>query len=321
MKSEEYSLCDIQDQDISSDLEYLNSIKVPEKLIVDQRVYEIIDYIECLHYYIDFREQSKIKDFFSKHDTFKLLTEFFVYLLSEEIDFQNTPMKNKSDPRKLLRFIDTNLNQRKAMNLYNIAFIINLNISESVDLRIKFQKEELINGILTHLEKSQAKNYYDYNNLVDLLVSNLSWASKEASDYTHMWNQINTIQKLLKFKANHEGLSIYINSIITNIASDEDIEGYLSSEINAACDMMVKMFLEYKTCPGPETSYEVLDSDNKTKVFELKTYFDKSNKCTMSVTGLLMSLYKLSVNYEIKKRINNYTGFMLTLFDLIYTGS
>lgn len=164
------------------------------------------------------------------------------------------------------------------------------------------------------------KNYYDYNNLVDLLVFNLSWASKEASDYTHMWNQINTIQKLLKFKVNHEGLSIYINSIITNIASDEDIEGYLSSEINAACDMMVKMFLEYKTCPGPETSYEVLDSDNKTKVFEVKTYFDKSNKCTMSVTGLLMSLYKLSVNYEIKKRINNYTGFMLTLFDLIYTG-
>ncbi len=282
-------------------LQYLLELNDPEKIVNDKDAYEIFPWIQDRSLVIAKGSESQ--------KLHSLLGNVLVFLLENDIDFEGIDTPNRY--RKC-----TSLMERKVFILDSILKIINHSMSKSLDLRIHYQKKRVIGSILKFIGDLN-RNYHKYDYLKQFLVFNLNWMSKEAENYKEIWNNLNTIETLLKFNENTKIYDTYINMIIANVATDSEIESHIL-KVYSGCDNIIEMFLGCVHGSYIIVNMEVADSDDKQKAFDIRAYHDTLLNATVSLAGILVYLYKLSVNNTAKQRIYFYAGFKNAIQTLIY---
>jgi len=293
------------ERNLAADFQYLIELNDPEKIVDDQNAYEIINYLRLkITTALKQNESPKV---------FALLHDIFIYLLEKDIDFEGVEFIDLSIFYKK----STSLKERECLIFYNILKIFNFALS-LVDQRVYFQNKKVISAMLNVLNNLD-KDYHEYNVCYSLLLFNMNWMSKEAENYKQIWNDVNTIEILLKVNEHFEKYAVTINMIIANVASDTEIEKHIF-KIYSGCDKSLEIFVD---CVNSKQiiKIEVADSDYKQKLFAVRAIFNKSIDAVTSIVAYLVQLYKLSVNNTIKQKIYYSKGFKDAIQALIYSPS
>ena len=297
-------------------LVFMKSFDSSEKLIESQEAYEQFCVIHSGVFITD-----DLVDKLNKNNFFLVLTNTLTYLSatinnpSEEFDYKN--IKNILERWEV--YEKTNKNERIMYILSYVLDIINFVLPCSIDFCHFFSSDEKkLSSLLNLLKNSDLVNFLYNFDIISLgcIVYNLNWISKVSLNYKNIWHELKAIDILFDFNKKINKYKIYIYMIISNIAYDKQIESY--TEVQDSIDDFVGM-----TCDCIENYYqtsklEFIDDETQVKQeFDVLFVKDFANNASISITGLLISLFRLAVNDKIKLSIYQKPGFVDSLKRLI----
>ena len=297
-------------------LAYIKSLDSSEKIIKSQDAYEKFCLIHSGSIYAD-----DLVDKLNKNSFFLVLTNTLTYLSarinnsSEQFDYKHI---KKPLPRWEAYEI-TNQNERIIYILTHVLDIINLILPSSIDFCSLFASDEnKLSSLLNLLKNKDLVNFlYIFDDgVLGTIVYDLNWISKVSLNYKNIWHELKAIDILFDFNKKINKYKIYIYMIISNIAYDKQIESY--TEVQDSIDDFVGM-----TCDCIENYYQIsklefIDDETQVKQeFDVLFVKDFANNASISITGLLISLFRLAVNDKIKLSIYQKPGFVDSLKKLI----
>lgn len=297
-------------------LVFMKSFDSSEKLIESQEAYEQFCVIHSGVFITD-----DLVDKLNKNNFFLVLTNTLTYLSarinnsSEQFDYKHI---KKPLPRWEAYEI-TNQNERIIYILTHVLDIINLILPSSIDFCSLFASDEnKLSSLLNLLKNKDLVNFlYIFDDgVLGTIVYDLNWISKVSLNYKNIWHELKAIDILFDFNKKINKYKIYIYMIISNIAYDKQIESY--TEVHDSIDDFVGM-----TCDCIENYYQIsklefIDDETQVKQeFDVLFVKDFANNASISITGLLISLFRLAVNDKIKLSIYQKPGFVDSLKRLI----
>jgi hypothetical protein len=168
---------------------------------------------------------------------------------------------------------------------------------------------------------------YDFI-LVRSTIFDINWLSKSADMNKIEWRQLNAIPALLKFlKRTTERLKIYIYMACANIADDNEIEQI--AEIQTSIETFVGFANQIanellNNCAQRSPAQfkdEDDDDNNKSVTYDVCFTMDWENNATISLTGTLLAIYRLSVNPKSKWAIWSKINFKESLKTILRMGN
>lgn len=256
---------------------------------------------------------------YKKNNRYLKLINLYIWLLQirENIDFKRA----KPMPQLLFTYNQTTLNERKLEMLCQLAQTINFLFVSLIEMRVHAIQNGIIKELIKIISDVNFLNKMDeYNpHVVQLFAFNINWLSKIAEAYKETWHEYDSLSSLIKMSKLYPNLALYLYMASANIAYDKEIENF--HEIQQALDKFVDLT---NTCIQEDSSrskQEFIDEeDNKTYEFDVIYTFDITNNATISITGLILSLYRLSVNNKIKFDLYHKPGLKESLKKLTYQG-
>lgn len=290
-----------------------------EKCFDSQEAY---DYFANLNFIFAGKIDSfiKLQEIGRLHRGNELLCEILIKLSSicDKLEFGSL-----REPPFGYSYVKTTLNERRIYFLLYTLRIINRLVPVSLDFRDMLIKQNGLKALLD-MVKSEAfiQNLFKYDQAsVGYIIYNISWLSKNADSNKKLWHALNTIEILLNFSKKIDKSRIFIYMIICNVVDDKDIENI--TEIKQITEAVSKMFIDCVNMQEKQyMKNEFIDDENNTKhEFSIKYIRDDQDKVKVSVTGLLLTLYRISLNDQIKWNLFNTKGLVEAIKKLVNEGN
>ena len=164
---------------------------------------------------------------------------------------------------------------------------------------------------------------YDFQ-LMKSVVFDINWMSKSADVNKIDWKQLNSIQTLLSALKVTDKLKIYTYMAIANIADDNEIEEI--TEIQSSLDTFIG--LTNQAANDLQNGFEKRikqqftdDDDSRVLDCDVAYVLDQTNNASVTVTGILLAIYRLSINPKSKLNIYNKTNFQPSLKTFLTLGN
>lgn len=204
----------------------------------------------------------------------------------------------------------TNLNEKHVTILGYLLYLTMILVSRNKEFCIKF----LNNGLKVYMkclndDEFLVKNKFSKVNdltenpfyLLDYIVLNIAHLSMKTSDeYKHVWVKLDSVNILLKVSNFKETTLFMAYTIISHIATDEQINNL--AEIHSIVDTITKLLLRCRN----DFRYNKFDRWKKHFHFngnnfecDVHTIRDE-NLVTTSMVSLLQGVYKLACNEKMK---------------------
>ena len=249
---------------------------------------------------------------------FDVLSKLLVHIYKkiEQINFDEA----KPFVTGFRSYIKTNENERYLFDMILSITFMNRLLPISTDLcrsmNEKTRLESLLNFITNQEFIKSLLRYYP--DCIGSIIFDINWSSKVADSHKIIWHQINAIKVLIEFTKIVDKWNLYVHMIIANVAFDNEIESL--SEVNESIDNFVQLACECINDPDFITKkYEFFDDENNTQhSFDVKVI--EVNNVLITLTGLLLSLFRLSINDKIKWAIYTKPNFKDALIKLIDIG-
>ncbi|CAF0773311.1 unnamed protein product, partial [Brachionus calyciflorus] len=213
------------------------------------------------------------------------------------------------------------VNQKLFKPLFSILIIINYLLPESANLRSILTEKNGLRSLLYIL--SQVDSIQDDNEskskFISFLISDINWVSRSADIYKNVWFDLKAVDIIYNYLKTYDNKYPALMAL-SNIASDKQIESI--SEFDMAIDIFTKMAIKCANNPDYLVDLEYLDDhDNSIYYTKVKAYYNPKNRITITITGILLLLYKISINEKRKIEIFKKPGLMDSLYKLIYEGN
>ena len=302
-------------------LQLIDSIKNPEKIINSQDAYEKLCIIRSGSTFY-----QHIDDFYTllkSHNFIEIITNTLVYI-SDKLDDKDDQInfnRIKIPLDKWKIYDTTSLNERLIYILSFTVQIINSLVPNSIEFAVYLSQKSLLNSILNLIKNESLISYLTTNNPkdIDSLFCILNWISRFTISRKKIWLSLNSIDTLLKFNNKYSKYKNLVYIIIANIATDNQIENHdevkdALSELSAlACDCINE---------NQKRKIELIDEDTLEKQeFEISYISDKYSGAPLSITGLLIALYRLSINDYLKRKLFKNDELMKSLTKMLFEGA
>jgi hypothetical protein len=265
-----------------------------QKLILHKSVKNFFSFLKWFRNEVSINNQNKteISEFFLQHDFHEILLRFGEYFS----DTTNISQNQKSRSYKIFNII---------LNLTNFL------TASSRKFCIKFFEIGGAKWMINILANEEYMKNSDNQNIVHLILLNITLLSNEADFYKPEWAEYDAVNVLLKVARVQELFKRPAYSSVLKIANDTQIsEMYEISEISSIfINSLTKAsneIIEYKqkgeTVPRETKEFrEDFEQKEKSQIFQVYFVCENSGvKHRYPVTSIINTIYKLSVNDKIK---------------------
>ena len=288
-----------------------------------QRTYEIIKHCEVmLAYYDKSREATALILKLKSHEKLVHVIEHLCSVRNE-IDFKASRQVLEYDHGTMSCYQTTNMHERRIFNIVSLDYIFNLVMGFSFEFRRFFtrlnsQNTTYLKCFIEFIDDTTfISNFNNFNSKFKAFTITIVAISKIADECRNIWQELNSVEILLKLNKLDSKWKMTIYGIISNIASDEEIEKI--PEIDQIINTYITFVYNCINNPEGNRSYQYKDDDDVDKNFNVN-YVSDVNKISMPVTSLLSHIYHLSVNEKIKFDIFKKQNFFACLKKLVFTG-
>jgi hypothetical protein len=303
----------------------LNSIIEPAKIVDSQQAYEDIASLFSLCGLAIFKTIDNVYNRLKKQNFNVFLADLLIYL-SNKLTL-NPNEFNFLEARELAphfyAYKTSSLNERKIHILCYLIRLMNFMLPNSIDFAIYFTEKNKLNGLVNLLKSQSFIDYLAENNSAVLgsIIYDLNWISKSSLNCKESWHELDAINLLFSFNQKVNRFKIFVYMIISNVAYDKEIE--TNKEMQDCVDEFVTLACDCINDEYSETTkLEFFDEETQTKQeFDVIYYLDRNNNVTASITGILLSLYRLSINDKIKWDFYQKPGLIAALRKLLFSGN
>ena len=229
-----------------------------------------------------------------------ILSKLYEKKDSIEFDYLIDPMDQTfiSDPSKRYgRILSYCFYAINLLVLKSIYFSKNIEI---LKLQLNFIKDE--NFLAKHLN-SEINYFSRVLGIFDILALNMSSMSKTCEDIIDKWNELNVADALLNLGAKNESAKLDSYLCLINIYDDKKIETIPEVQyvLNKLIDMIVTTDKDFNDGQINRLERQIT-INNQTRIANI--YVQKYSKGTnISLYAIIYSLYRLSVNNTMKKKV------------------
>ena len=277
-------------QTIRDAFDYLNSFSEISILIENEKAAAAIryTYIMCSKYIIS---NSDIFNIYEEKETLQLHLKINKYysLICETMKNYGNEGFTELDRQKI-EILSNSLNQLNFITLHSVKF------------RLKYFELGGAKAFVELLDNEIFSNNFQNNEVYGRIVANLNWLSKNADLYKSEWNDLNSAGVLLKVSRNIPSSKAIAYMAFANIATDNEIDTL--PEI----DGIIIEFITYITRGANEMKkghvsrekHPFIDENDVTSMHDVYLIQIHEYNSRFTITGILLALYKLSVNNRIK---------------------
>jgi hypothetical protein len=302
-------------------LELIDSTKNPDKIINSQDAYEKLCIIRSGSTFY-----QHIDEFFAllkSHNFIEIITNTLVYI-SDRLDDKDDQInfnRIKIPLDKWKIYDTTTLNERSIYILSYTIQIINSILPNSIEFAVYLSQKTLLNSILNLIKNETLINYLTTNNPkdIDTLFYILNWVSRYTISRKKVWLSLNTVDVLLQFNKKYPKYKSLVYIIIANIATDNQIES--CAEIK---DALNELSLITCNCINQNQKRKIESIDEETlekQEVEISYICDEYCGASLSIAGLLIALYRLSINDNLKLKFFKNDEMMKAVRKLLFEGT
>jgi hypothetical protein len=296
---------------INEALDFLKNFNDHEKLIESDEAAAALDFI---YKFTAFKiaKTPKLIVIYTEKNLLQLLfnlTEYFSIICGD--------LKHSSEEDY------TNLDSQKNKCFWYTVQILNFLSIYSLKLRLNYFEMGGTKPLLKILENEKYAMKFQNEDTFTRVGANINWLSKNADLYKSEWNELNAVDTLLKVSRNYRMSKLVAYMTFANIANDKQIDtltdiheiiSELTSIINKAAENM-------KTTKVIREKQPFIEEDETTNDYDVYIVPVEEYDTRFTVTGVLLALYKLSVNNTIKYDMYVKYKIKEPLSDIILTGS
>jgi hypothetical protein len=288
-------------------LRYLNLYRSSVQIL-----YESNESLNNLAFTCSVIQSGYTVNFLELIETYELV-DVMIKIMSDLLvhDIETIDENFRSTPKAYYKYKDSvelTHNERKIHALCYVLKNFNSVLPLSSEIRSDLNEKKNLKIVLDLVKRenlceilfSKCPSYFSN------LVFTLNWISKNCDNYKVYWHRFNAIDLFLKYAKKFPKYYIYFYMMSSNVAFDKDIETY--SDMIKALDKFIEMTIqsveEYGKA-GFSTQQFMNDDSNEKKIltYEVGCILDEENNATISTTGLLLTLYRFSVNSKLRKEI------------------
>ena len=147
-----------------------------------------------------------------------------------EIDFKQARHVLECDNNSAVCYKQTSLNERRIFNLTSLNFVFMRILNRAIEFRRYFTQPNASNTtylkfMFEFIDDSDfLVNFHKFNSNFDSFTCCLIAISKSADECRNVWQELNAVEKLLRLTKLDLKVNMGIYGIISNIASDQEIE-------------------------------------------------------------------------------------------------
>ena len=299
-----------------------NTLDKSASVYDSQETYELIKLCEILLAYYD--SNNRVMNLILKyksHEKFAAMLEHLAAVRGQ-INFNDARAVLEYNDTSMSCYAEANLNERRIGNICSLSYVFNIIIIVSFEFSKYFtalnpNNTTYLKSIFDFTNDSAfIRNFNQFNKNFSSFTILLSVISKNADECMNVWQNLNAVEALLNLIKLSPNTKLSIYGTIANVVTDQEIEKI--PEIEQIIDMFV-----VKTCDciqSPDGKRELQFKDEQTvQNFQVNFIYDENGKFC-SITFLLSTLYKFSVNDKIKLNIYKKSGLEEALKKLILTG-
>ncbi len=305
-----------------------SKINSPIDILNSQEAYETITLVQILTKYTPYVD--KTQSLLLKYNAHEKLAQVFEYLsiTKSEFNFKDINLRkiiDFNDPN--VCYLDTSLNERRIFNLVNIDHLFNYILNLSIETRRLFTRVNennttYLKSFLTFIEDYEfIEGLMEYYPKFSGFMLNLSVISNNVDECKHIWQDLNAVEKLLKFGRRYKQFNFNAYGVIATVASDQDIEKLTElNEINEVITILVEYTIRCINSPDGKRKLQFKDDDEKEEHHFAVSFINDKDNHFCSITHLLSCLYRLSVSERIKLDIYKRNNFIKSLQKIIING-
>ena len=300
-------------------IEFIDLGDSPE-VFESQKSYETIRLCEIMLSF-DIKNMSLLL----KHKAHEKFVNLMQHICSvrSEIDFKQARPVLECDNNSAVCYKQTSLNERRIFNLTSLNFIFMRILNRAIEFRRYFTQPNASNNtylrfMFEFIEDSNfLVDFYKFNSNFDSFTCCLIAISKNADECRSVWQELSAVEKLLRLTKRDLGVNMGVYGIISNIASDQEIERI--AEIEQIIDVYADFACRCVSKPDGKLDIQFKNYLNEEQTFDV-IYINDENRIARPVTSLLACLYHLSVNEKVKLYIFKKQNLTASLKTLILTG-
>jgi hypothetical protein len=205
----------------------------------------------------------------------------------------------------------------------NSSYILNYLVSTSVMFRIEFFKAGGCRALFDIIKNDNFLEKYNNEHYFSTSLGNINWLSRTADAFKNEWRSIDVIDLLLKIARNYPDTRMPTYSAFANLANDHEISTLPDMHviIPLYTTFLHKTANEMTNGNLKRLRIKFLEDDNDTPEMYDVYFVQIDYSTTHSLTGILLTLYRFSINDKIKYDLYVKYNLKESLSVIIYKGS
>jgi hypothetical protein len=268
-----------------------------------------------------------IYELYKTNNTVNTIVNIISYILEKHIDYIDLDRGFvRPQPENIFYYYtNKNLEEKCVYILCYLLPCINSVLPISSELRELMNEKQQLKPLVDLLKRELFIEKFSrhFNEYFGLLIYTLNWASKAAEAHKLNWRELSIVDTLFKYAKKYEKYGFYMYMIAANIAYDHEIETY--SDMLLALDRFVNDSITCIEIIGTQVREQQFtdedDPEKKTHSFAVTYILDEQTHVTVSLTGLLLALYRFSVNAKIKWDLYNRPNLKEAIKRAVHEGS
>jgi hypothetical protein len=286
-------------------LSYLKNFKDPAKIIESEKARQSIHFVRQLVFLNFYRESPNPFNIFSENGYEYIWTSLINHFY-KIIDSLHPLSQNASVFDELIA-------------------ITNCLCAYSLKYRLFYFHENCLVSLLGFLNNSRFCETFNKTDCYVTIIMNINWLSKNAEMYKTEWNELHAAETLLKAAKTYANGKINAYMAFVNVANDklieslEDTQYIIKLHVKMLSDV-AKIFNENRQLK--RAVHEFIEEDEPEPIkHEVYSLVVPEYNVQYTVTGLILPLYRLSVNNKIKYSMYNDNNLRDPLRVIIFKGN
>lgn len=312
---EEFELTDYQvstnERKLRLVMKYLDKMNNPSDVFNDNKAIKCFNYIKSLVSFMFFYDFNDKWSYFNEH---------FCVLISQLVDHYANIIGSLLDTKDT-----SDISKTRLELLWNMIKILSHIVPKSIKLRVEFLNQMLFRGLLDLIINDKFVDYYrDEDELLGNIILVINWLSKSADINKDSWTQVQASQKLLKFGRMSHKHRLITFLAFSNISTDKEIDS--ESDVHSITPELTKYLKqgadEISSYNTKYVEMEYLEDDEKeAKNYYVHHVYASEYYFTLTMTGIILGIYKIAVNNRIKYDLYQQEFMKETIQAIISKGS
>jgi hypothetical protein len=280
-------------------------------LFENERLYDAFRFIRKLTQAESYRQYDHRSDVFIKHNFQTFLTKFLQYL---------SPTCGQ-----LIPYNGDTIEKRKIELFDSSQYILNFLVSNSSIFRIEFFKTGGVKELFNFLKNQEFVTKFNSHHFFSTILGNINWLSRHSDAFKNEWRSLDAVELLLNIARTYPTCRMPSYSAFANIANDTDISTLPDMHV------IVPMYVQCVNTTATEMNKPnsqlkrhriTFDEEDNDQSQMYEVYFVQIDiSTTHSITGIMLTLYRLSINNKIKYDLYVKYKLQELLPVIIYKGS